>query len=66
LQSFDYVNVGDGLPLAPIIDVKITPPTWLDKIGDDLSIMGFGAQSAYADFATLATISIVRHSIAKS
>ena len=34
MQSFDYVSVGDGLPLAPIIDVKIAPPTWLDKTGE--------------------------------
>jgi Retroviral aspartyl protease len=31
VQQFDYVNVGDGLPSAPIISIKVTPPDWLNK-----------------------------------
>lgn len=34
MQSFNYVNVGDGLPLAPIISIKVTAPEWLDKSGE--------------------------------
>jgi Retroviral aspartyl protease len=34
MQSFSYVNVGDGLPLAPIISIKVTAPEWLDKSGE--------------------------------
>jgi hypothetical protein len=26
--------VGDGLPLAPIINIKITAPEWLNKSGE--------------------------------
>lgn len=33
MQQFDYVNVGNGLPKAPIIEIEVTPPDWLDKIG---------------------------------
>ncbi len=34
MQSFNYVNVGDGLPLAPIITIKVASPDWLDKTGE--------------------------------
>jgi predicted aspartyl protease len=34
VQSFNYVNVGDGLPLAPIISIKVTAPEWLNKSGE--------------------------------
>jgi predicted aspartyl protease len=34
VQSFNYLNVGDGLPLAPIISIKITAPEWLNKSGE--------------------------------
>ncbi len=34
MQSFNYVNVGDGLPLAPIINIKVAAPDWLDKSGE--------------------------------
>jgi hypothetical protein len=34
VQSFNYVNVGDGLPLAPIINIKVAAPDWLDKSGE--------------------------------
>jgi predicted aspartyl protease len=34
VQSFSYINVGDGLPLAPIIGVKIAAPEWLGKSGE--------------------------------
>ena len=34
MQSFNYVNVGNGKPLAPIIGIKITAPEWLDKSGE--------------------------------
>jgi hypothetical protein len=32
VQSFNYVNVGDGLPLAPIIGIKFAAPEWLGKL----------------------------------
>jgi hypothetical protein len=31
VQQFNYINLGDGLPLAPMIDIKITPPDWMSK-----------------------------------
>ncbi len=34
MQRFDYVSLGDGLPLSPILDIKIVPPEWLDKTGE--------------------------------
>lgn len=33
MQRFDYVELGDGLPLAPIISVTVSPPDWLGQPG---------------------------------
>ena len=34
MQKFDYVNVGNGLPVAPIINIRVAPPDWLNKTGE--------------------------------
>ena len=34
MQKFDYVNVGNGLPVAPIINIRVAPPDWLNKGGE--------------------------------
>jgi hypothetical protein len=34
VQKFEYVNVGNGLPSAPIINIKVAPPDWLNKTGE--------------------------------
>jgi hypothetical protein len=62
VQQFDYINLGDGLPLAPIIDVKITPPNWMDN-SRQYQIISFLDTGSDCTLISLEIISILQLSI---
>jgi predicted aspartyl protease len=57
--------VGDGLPLAPIISIKVTAPEWLNKSGE-YSIEAFLDTGSDCTLIPLAIISRLELSIVDS
>lgn len=62
MQQFDYINLGDGLPLAPIIETKITPPDWKNN-NKQYQIMSFLDTGSDCTLIPLEIISILQLSI---
>lgn len=62
MQQFDYINLGDGLPLAPMIDIKITPPDWMNN-NEHCQIISFLDTGSDCTLIPLEIISILQLSI---
>lgn len=59
MQKFEYVNVGNGLPSAPIINIKVAPPDWLNKTGEYQI-------EAFLDTGSDCTLDLLRNNLQKA
>lgn len=60
MLTFDYKNIGEGFPLAPIVPVKVTPPLWDEESSEYLTeaFLDSGSDCTLVPFEILSTLKL--------
>jgi hypothetical protein len=59
VESFPYVDLGNNIPAAPIVQVTVTPPDWLPN-QDSSSLLALLKTGSDATLIPLELVSVLR------